>query len=65
MINLRIYYLQTTTNAGKKFLTEENGKAGICNEFDSRVRVFSTKREANAVCKQLNKQVRATFIVMG
>lgn len=63
---MRIYYLQTITSTGKKYLTEDvNGKAGICTEFDSRVKVFATKRESNFVCKKLNKQVKAVFTVMG
>lgn len=62
---MRIYYLQTITNTGKKYLTEDkNGKAGIttnCNES----KIFSTKREANFVCKKLNLQVKAVFTVQG
>lgn len=61
---MRIYYLQTITNTGKKFLTEINGKPAITT-IANESKIFSTKREANFVCKKLNLQVKAVFTVQG
>jgi len=61
---MRIYYLQTITNTGKKFATDDNGKLGITTNVNES-KVFSTKREASAACKKLNLQVKAVFTVQG
>jgi len=61
---MRIYYLQTITNTGKKFITDNNGKLGITTNVNES-KVFSTKREANLACKKLNTQVKAVFTVQG
>ena len=62
---MRIYYLQTITNTGKKYLTEDkNGKAGITTNANE-AKIFAYKKDANFVCKKLNTQVRAIFTVQG
>jgi len=61
---MRIYYLQTITNTGKKFITENNNKLGITSNVNES-KTFSTKREANSACKKLNLQVKSVFTVQG